>query len=74
MNGTLAVAVTDSVVTIVMTQVGNSDDLRCTNNTLVSYHPHHYLRKREADAGDVHIRVIFSGDKHAEVKPGMAKR
>ena len=33
-----------------------------------------FLRKKEADAGDVHIRVIFSGDKHAEVKPGMAKR
>ena len=28
MNGILAVAVTDSVVTLVMTQVENSDDLR----------------------------------------------
>ena len=35
-NGTLAVAVTDSVVTLVMTQVENSDDLRCTHNTIVS--------------------------------------
>ena len=33
-----------------------------------------FLRKKEADAGDVHIRVVFSGDKHVEVKPGMKHR
>ena len=33
-----------------------------------------FLRKKEADAGDVHIRVVFSGDKQVEVKPGMKHR
>ena len=33
-----------------------------------------FLRKKEADSGDVHIRVVFSGDKHVEVKNGMLKR
>merc|ERR1711994_713047 len=33
-----------------------------------------FLRKKEADAGDVHIRVVFSGDKTVEVKPGMKHR
>lgn len=33
-----------------------------------------FLRKKEADAGDVHIRVVFSGDKQVEVKPGMKQR
>ena len=33
-----------------------------------------FLRKKEADSGDVHIRVVFSGDKQVEVKPGMKNR
>ncbi len=33
-----------------------------------------FLRKKEADAGEVYIRVVFSGDKTVEVKPGMKKR
>ena len=33
-----------------------------------------FLRKKEADSGDVHIRVVFSGDKQVEVKPGMKQR
>ena len=33
-----------------------------------------FLRKKEADAGDVHIRVVFSSDKQVEVKPGMKQR
>merc|ERR1712045_203804 len=33
-----------------------------------------FLRKKEAESGDVHIRVVFSGDKQVEVKPGMKTR
>ncbi len=33
-----------------------------------------FLRKKEAEMGDVHIQVVFSGDKNFEVKPGMKKR
>ncbi|KAI1304968.1 CREB-binding protein [Halotydeus destructor] len=33
-----------------------------------------YLRKKEANAGDVSIRVVSSSDKTVEVKPGMRKR
>merc|ERR1719412_2506469 len=43
------------------TRLGNYIETRVNN----------FLRKKEADAGDVHIRVVFSGDKQVEVKPGM---
>ncbi len=33
-----------------------------------------FLRKKEADAGEVYIRVVYSGDKTVEVKPGMKRR
>merc|ERR1719361_1125189 len=33
-----------------------------------------FLRKKETDAGDVHIRVVYTGDKNVEVKPGMKRR
>ena len=33
-----------------------------------------FLKKKEAHAGDVHIRVVFSGDKQVEVKPLMKAR
>ena len=42
--------------------------------TYIETRVNNYLRKKEADSGDVHIRVVFSGDKHVEVKPGMKKR
>ena len=32
------------------------------------------MRKKEADAGEVYIRVVYSGDKTVEVKGGMKKR
>ncbi len=43
-------------------------------STYIETRVNNYLRKKEADAGDVHIRVVFSGDKTVEVKPGMKKR
>ena len=46
------------------TRLGNYIETRVNN----------FLRKNEADAGDVHIRVVFSGDKQVEVKPGMKHR
>jgi E1A/CREB-binding protein len=46
------------------TRLGNYIETRVNN----------FLRKKEADAGDVHIRVVFSGDKQVEVKPGMKHR
>ena len=33
-----------------------------------------FLKKKEANAGDVRIRVVFSGDKTVEVKPMMKAR
>ncbi|CAH2244092.1 jg5105, partial [Pararge aegeria aegeria] len=33
-----------------------------------------FLKKKEAGAGDVHIRVVASSDKIVEVKPGMRTR
>jgi len=42
--------------------------------TYIETRVNNFLRKKEADAGDVNIRVVFSGDKHVEVKPGMFKR
>ncbi|CAG4940100.1 unnamed protein product [Colias eurytheme] len=33
-----------------------------------------YLKKKEAGAGEVHIRVVASSDKLVEVKPGMRSR
>merc|ERR1712223_2268312 len=33
-----------------------------------------FLRKKEAESGEVYIRVVYSGDKTVEVKNGMKKR
>lgn len=33
-----------------------------------------FLKKKEAGAGEVHIRVVSSSDKIVEVKPGMRSR
>lgn len=33
-----------------------------------------FLKKKEAGAGEVHIRVVSSSDKNVEVKPGMKSR
>ena len=33
-----------------------------------------FLRKKEADAGEVYIRVVYTGDKTVEVKGGMKRR
>lgn len=33
-----------------------------------------FLKKKEASAGEVHIRVVSSSDKMVEVKPGMKER
>ena len=46
------------------TRLGNYIETRVNN----------FLRKKETDAGDVHIRVVYTGDKHVEVKPGMKRR
>lgn len=42
--------------------------------TYIETRVNNFLRKKEAEAGDVHIRVVYSGDKTVEVKPGMKKR
>jgi E1A/CREB-binding protein len=42
--------------------------------TYIETRVNNFLRKKEADAGEVYIRVVFSGDKTVEVKPGMKKR
>ena len=42
--------------------------------TYIETRVNNFLRKKEADAGDVHIRVVYSGDKQVEVKQGMKKR
>ena len=46
------------------TRLGNYIETRVNN----------FLRKKETDAGDVHIRVVYTGDKNVEVKPGMKRR
>ncbi len=46
------------------TRLGNYIETRVNN----------FLRKKEADSGEVYIRVVFSGDKHVEVKGGMKRR
>merc|ERR1719442_201238 len=33
-----------------------------------------FLRKKEAESGDVYIRVVYTGDKQVEVKGGMKRR
>ena len=33
-----------------------------------------FLRKKEAESGEVYIRVVYTGDKHVEVKGGMKRR
>ena len=42
--------------------------------TYIETRVNNFLRKKEADAGEVYIRVVFSGDKTVEVKGGMKKR
>jgi E1A/CREB-binding protein len=46
------------------TRLGNYVENRVNN----------FLRKKEADSGEVYIRVVYSGDKTVEVKQGMKKR
>ena len=33
-----------------------------------------FLRKKEAESGEVYIRVVYTGDKQVEVKSGMKRR
>lgn len=47
-----------------VTRLGNFIETRVNN----------FLRKKEAESGEVYIRVVFSGDKTVEVKNGMKKR
>jgi hypothetical protein len=42
--------------------------------TYIENRVNNFLRKKEAEAGEVHIRVVYSGEKMVEVKPGMKKR
>ena len=42
--------------------------------TYIETRVNNFLRKKEADAGEVYIRVVYSGDKTVEVKGGMKKR
>merc|ERR1712020_226131 len=42
--------------------------------TFIETRGNNFLRKKEAESGEVYIRVVFSGDKHVEVKPGMKRR
>ena len=46
------------------TRLGNYIETRVNN----------FLRKKEADSGEVYIRVVYSGEKTVEVKQGMKKR
>ena len=46
------------------TRLGNYIETRVNN----------FLRKKETDAGEVYIRVVYTGDKTVEVKPGMKRR
>ena len=47
-----------------MTKLGTYIETRVNN----------YLKKKEAGAGEVAIRVVSSSDKIVEVKPGMRNR
>lgn len=42
--------------------------------TYIETRVNNFLKKKETDAGEVYIRVVFSGDRNVEVKPGMKKR
>ena len=42
--------------------------------TYIENRVNNFLRKKEAESGEVHIRVVYTGDKHVEVKGGMKKR
>ena len=42
--------------------------------TYIETRVNNFLRKKEADAGEVYIRVVYSGDKTVEVKGGMKRR
>ena len=42
--------------------------------TFIETRVNNFLRKKEAESGEVYIRVVFSGDKTVEVKNGMKKR
>ncbi len=42
--------------------------------TWIETRVNNFLKKKEAEAGDVHIRVVYTGDKVVEVKPGMKRR
>lgn len=46
------------------TRLGNYIENRVNN----------FLRKKEADSGEVYIRVVYSGEKTVEVKQGMKTR
>ena len=49
--------------------------LPCTRlGTYIETRVNNFLRKKEAESGEVYIRVVYSGDKQVEVKPGMKKR
>ncbi|QQP38249.1 CREB binding protein, partial [Caligus rogercresseyi] len=50
-------------------------DNRFTAKRLPTTRLGNYIETRkEADAGEVYLRVVFSGDKHVEVKSGMKRR
>jgi len=42
--------------------------------TYIETRVNNFLKKKEAGAGDVAIRVVSSSDKIVEVKPGMKSR
>jgi len=42
--------------------------------TYIETRVNNFLRKKEADSGEVYIRVVYTGDKQVEVKGGMKKR
>jgi hypothetical protein len=53
----------------------NSNRLPVTKlSTYIETRVNNFLKKKEAGAGDVHIRVVASSEKIVEVKPGMKNR
>lgn len=42
--------------------------------TYIETRVNNFLRKKEADSGEVYIRVVYTGDKTVEVKGGMKRR
>ena len=42
--------------------------------TWIETRVNNFLRKKEADSGEVYIRVVYTGDKTVEVKGGMKRR